>query len=234
MNKFTLTIDGEKITSESHGSTSNADTFVLFCHGFPGTNRLVKLPTTLEKKQVTVIEINYRGDKESGGKFSFLNSIDDIKKVAIYLRDGYDCKKLYALGYSMGGFYIANMLKDEPNIFNKAILLNPVVDTQALFSNRLLMDKLWVSANDILSLSSPEFYEKEIKTINEKYNPMSFAHKLKTPIDIVQSADDEVLLPENAKKFYALLNCEKSYFEVSNTKHDFWGDEKRLVEVICS
>lgn len=234
-NTLNLTVKGDNVVSEQHYSSDDIpEKILLFCHGFPGTNRLTKLTQALENEPISVVEINYRGDKKSGGKFSFSGSIDDIKSVATHLKDEYGCRKVDALGYSMGGFYVVNILKDEPNMFDKAILLNPVVDTQAFFSNKPLMDELWMYANNILSLKKPEFYEKEIKLVNEEFNPMNFAYELKTPIDIVQSTADEVLSPETAKKFYSLLNCKKNYFEVPNAKHDLMGDEKQLIHAIRS
>jgi hypothetical protein len=44
----------------------------------------------------------------------------------------------------------------SPNVFEKVILLNPVVDSMALFSNKPLIDELWIHAKDILSLKTPE------------------------------------------------------------------------------
>ncbi len=228
---FALTVDGTKIRSEQYGAVDNAEKLLLFCHGFPGKNRLVKLVDSLKNEPISVIEINYRGDKKSEGDFSFLGSIKDIKTVANHLKDNHDIP-LHALGYSMGGFYMANVVKDEPGMFDKVILLNPVVDTQALFSNKPLMDELWMHANNILLLKRSEIYETEIKLVNEKFNPMDFAYELKTPIDIVQSIADEVLSPETAKKFHSSLNCEKKYFEVPNAKHDLMGDEKQLIHAI--
>ena len=52
----------------------------------------------------------------------------------------------------MGGFYVSNIINEDPNIFEKVILLNPVVDSMALFSNKPLMDELWEHAKNILSL----------------------------------------------------------------------------------
>jgi hypothetical protein len=36
----------------------------------------------LKNSAISLVEINYRGDKKSEGKFSFLGSIKDIRTVA--------------------------------------------------------------------------------------------------------------------------------------------------------
>lgn len=224
--------EGCSIVFEQYGSMNNVEKVVLFCHGFPGTNRLVRLADALKNEPISIIEINYRGDEKSQGKFSFLGSKKDVLVVANYLRSCYSRVPLCALGYSMGGFYVASLLNDRLNLFDKAILLNPVVDTQSFFSDKPLMDELREYANNVLLLHNPGFYEKEVVEINKNYNPINIAHRLKTPISIVQSTADEVLDPEIAKNFFAALNCEKKYFEVPNAKHDLIGNEKQLIQAI--
>lgn len=227
-----LTCEGERIVFEQHCSTSNVEKVVLFCHGFPGTNRLIKLADALKNEPISIVEINYRGDEKSQGKFSFLGSKKDVLTVANHLKSCYNRVPLCTLGYSMGGFYVASLLNDGLNLFDEAILLNPVVDTQALFSNEPLMNELWGHANNTLSLYKPGFYKEEMAEINKNHNPIDIAHKLRIPISIVQSTADEVLNPEIAKKFFAALKCEKKYFEVPNGMHDLTGNEKQLIQAI--
>ena len=229
--ELSLYIDGSKILFEYYGDINNAKKIVLFCHGFPGSSRLILLGNNLKDSAISLVEIHYRGDKKSEGKFSFLGSIKDIKTVANYLKVKYKVP-LHALGYSMGGLYVSNIMNKEPHIFKKVILLNPVVDSMALFSNKPLMDELWKHAKNILSLKTPEMYEEEISRIINELNPIEFAKKLKSNITIIQSTSDEVLDPKLAKRFYSLLNGEKSYLEVPNTTHDLMGDEKELIGAV--
>ena len=231
--ELSLDIDGSKILFEYYGDINNAKKIVLFCHGFPGSSRLIMLGNNLKDSAISLVEINYRGDKKSEGKFSFLGSIKDIRTVAGYLKEKYKVP-LHALGYSMGGFYVTNIINKEPGIFDHIILLNPVVDTMSLFSNKLLMEQLWEHAKNILSLKPMADYEEEISKVISKRNPLGFAEKLKNKITIIQSTKDEVLAPELAKKFYTILKCEKSYQEVVNKRHDLMGDEKELIDAILS
>jgi pimeloyl-ACP methyl ester carboxylesterase len=229
--ELSLNIDGSKIIFEYYGDINNAKKIVLFCHGFPGSSRLVLLGNNLKNSAISLVEINYRGDKKSEGKFSFLGSIKDIRAVASHLKEKYKVP-LHALGYSMGGFYVSNIINKEPFVFDQIILLNPVVDTISLFSNKQLMDQLWEHAKNILSLKPTEDYEEEINEVIGKLNPLGFVEKLSNKITIIQSIKDEVLAPELAKKFYTLLSCKKSYREVVNATHDLMGDEKELIDVI--
>ena len=132
----------------------------------------------------------------------------------------------------MGGFYLTNIINKEPHIFEKVILLNPVVDTLALFSNKILMEELWRNAENILLLKTTEDYNEEIRLVTSKFNPIEFAEKLKSNITIIQSTKDEVLEPKLAKRFYTLLNGKKSYLEILNKTHDLLGDEEELIDAI--
>ncbi len=228
---LSLCVDGSIIMCELHGDIKNAKKILLFCHGFPGSSRLVRLYDNLKNKSISVVEMNYRGDKKSEGRFSFLGSIKDIEIVANFLKEKYKVP-LHALGYSMGGLYVSNIINKYPNFFEKVILLNPVVDSMAPFSDKPLMDELWKNAKNILSISSRETYEEEISKIISELNPTGFVEKLKSNIIIIQSTSDEVLDPKLAKKFYTLLNTEKSYVEIPNKTHDLMGDEKELIDAL--
>ena len=227
---FSLNVDGSMIFCQQYGDINNANRIILFCHGFPGSSRLERLYFNLKNKSISIVEINYRGDKRSEGRFSFLGSIKDIEVVANYLNQKFKVP-LHVLGYSMGGLYVCNIINKNPHIFDKVVLLNPVVDSMALFSNKLLMDELWIHANNILSLNVAETYKDEISYLINDLNPIRFAEKLKSNIIIIQSTNDEVLDPKLAKKFYTLLNSKKSYHEIPNKMHGLKGDEKELLVI---
>ena len=228
---FSLDVDGSMLICEQYGDINNANRIILFCHGFPGSSRLERLYFNLKNKSISIVEINYRGDKRSEGRFSFLGSIKDIEVVANYLNQKFNVP-LDVLGYSMGGLYVCNIINKNPHIFDKVVLLNPVVDSMALFSNKLLMDELWIHANNILSLNVAETYKDEISYLINDLNPIRFAEKLKSNIIIIQSTNDEVLDPKLAKKFYTLLNTKKSYHEIPNKIHGLKGDEKELLVLL--
>ena len=228
---FSLNVDGSMIFCQQYGDINNANRIILFCHGFPGSSRLERLYFNLKNKSISIVEINYRGDKRSEGRFSFLGSIKDIEVVANYLNQKFNLP-LDVLGYSMGGLYVCNIINKNPHIFDKVVLLNPVVDSMALFSNKLLMDELWIHANNILSLNVAETYKDEISYLINDLNPTRFAKKLKSNIIIIQSTNDEVLDPKLAKKFYTLLNSKKSYHEIPNKIHGLKGDEKELLVLL--
>ena len=84
-----LYIDGSKIIFECYGDINNAKKIVLFCHGFPGSSRLVLLGNNLKNSAISLVEINYRGDKNIGeiGTFSEFRFVTDKGRMSNYTMD---------------------------------------------------------------------------------------------------------------------------------------------------
>lgn len=49
-----LVCQGNKIAIEQYCSTNNVEKVILFCHGFPGTNRLIKLAGALKNEPISL------------------------------------------------------------------------------------------------------------------------------------------------------------------------------------
>lgn len=197
---------------------------VLFCHGFPGGNRL----PGLRPDGVAVAELDYRGDPEREGTFSFLGCIDDAMEAAEHLRKRY--RTLIALGYSAGGLYVLNAARRHSGLFDRIVLLNPVVDAR-VFLDRTLMDALWESARKTLRLKDLESYDGEIELLIERHNPMQFADEMDN-LTIVQSTDDEILDPSTARSFARLSGGE--YVRMDGKGHELDGAEPELINALDS
>lgn len=228
---FSISVGGKKFVSAVYSLIQKGGKVLLFCHGFPGTNRLPQLASNITPFPFSLVEINYRGDKASGGHFSFLGCSEDILKVAQHLQKQYG-SRVYALGYSAGGLYSLNVARKHPTLFQGVLLANPLVDTEFL-ANSPLMGELWQIAKDMLALQSTDFYQKEIKTVHAKHNPMDFAAQITTPIWFLQSLEDEVLPAKTAQNFFSKLRCRKQWVSIPDGKHDLLGNEEELLKIIA-
>lgn len=227
---FSISVEGKKFVSVIHHPIQKGGKVLLFCHGFPGTNRLPHLRESLAKP-FSLVEINYRGDKASEGHFSFLGCGEDILTVAQHLQKQYG-SLVYALGYSAGGLYVLNVARQYPILFQGILLANPLVDAEFLVSSSL-MKELWLYAKDMLTLRSSDFYQKETKKMHEKHNPMDFAAEITTPIWFLQALKDEVLPAKTAQNFFSKLKCQKQWSSIPNGKHDLFGNERELLQIIA-
>lgn len=226
-----IQIEWETIVNKVYGNLKTARKILLFCHGFPGTNRLPNLATSVQGDDLAIVEASYRGDKGSDGTFSFFGSIKDIEATARHIRSINGNALLWALGYSTGGFYVLNAIREAPKLFDEIILLCPIVYPNEMFSNEALMQEYWSLAENILSLQSPSSYTAEIEKINEGFDPMKFADKLITPMHIIQSSEDDVISLQTVKTFFNSLTCKKEFIEIPGLNHFPKGDEAQLINV---
>src|SRR3989338_1738871 len=229
MESFETRVENERVYTQLYHPQYADERIVLFCHGFPGTNRLPHLAGFLDSTKTSLAEINYRGDAKSTGKFSFLRAIDDIKEVTTSLREKYLGTKVYGLGYSCGGLYVLNIVRDNPHFFDGVYLLNPVLDTYFL-SDSPLMAELWDYAKNMLSLEEKNFYQRETATINKNHNPMDFAGDLETSVTLFQSTEDEVLPLADVHQFMAKLKGDKKLILIPQRQHDLEGNEREIKE----
>lgn len=214
-------------------SSSLRSDVLLFCHGFPGTNMLPQLSSSLPS-QVSLVSVRYRGDQNTSGAFSFLGSMQDIINTAKQLRRLHTINRLTGLGYSAGGFYLLNIVRSHKKLFDALILINPVTNSY-FWSDAPVMDELWgfTQKNEVIRLRSARFYNNETRTMNAQYNPMTFTHEIQTPIALVQSSRDDVVPPQELKLFFELLGSrEKYYFPIIGGRHDITGGEKEIQRAI--
>jgi pimeloyl-ACP methyl ester carboxylesterase len=199
---------------------------VVFCHGFPGSNRLHNLHKPLDEHGYAIAEVIYSGDKESQGKFSFIGVIQNIIDSVKILKQKFPKAKYTALGFSYGGFAIANIVHKEPRLFDKVCLLNPLIDTLFLTKNSQ-MQELLTEANDAIKLQDINFHKNEFAIIQKDYHPPNLTLPKFT---LIQSTHDEILSPKVSHDFCKEKNGH--YVEIENGTHVVNGDEKVLIEAI--
>ncbi len=225
-----IEINNDKIAYFEHKTDKVLKRIVLFCHGFPGNNRLAETAKALNDHGITLIEANYRGDEGCEGKFSFFGSMEDIRALTEHTKEQYSGVPITILGFSAGGFYTSCLIRKQPDLFDKVVLLNPLLDVA--FTRSPMMDVLWEEARESLQLYDSDFYKHEIEKMHKEYNPIEFVAELTPEIHIVQSSDDEVLPPATAESFYDKLQNPGELVWISNAKHSISGNEPELINVL--
>ncbi len=228
--KYYLKVNGNKVAYFEYPTGQKLQGVTLFCHGFPGAYRLQAMAQPLNKHGYTLEEINYRGDAESEGTFSFLGSVEDIVAMVKYLREKFPDRPITGLGYSAGGFYMLNAVRELPDLFDKIILLNPLLDFS--FTQTPIMRELWQEAASVIELNTDLFYVAEIAKVLEHHNPIDFAAELKPKIHIVQGEQDQLLPLDIVKKFHALLRHPGRLIWVPGMGHAFRGNEPELINAL--
>ena len=230
--KHHLQINNEKIVYYEYATDKPIKSIVIFCHGFPGGNRLTTMAESLIDSGVLLIEANYRGDEGCEGKFSFFGSMDDIEALTNNLKQQYINVPITALGFSAGGFFLCCIARKQPDLFDKIVLLNPLLDVA--FTRTPIMEVLWEEARQSLSLHDMDFYNDEIEKMHQEYNPIIFAPEIIPKINIVQSSNDEVLSPDTVREFYDKLPNPGELVWIKGAGHGLRGDEPEIINTLTA
>ncbi|MBU0597515.1 lysophospholipase [Patescibacteria group bacterium] len=228
--KHSIQVNNERVAYFEYPTQKELKGIILFCHGFPGTWRLTTMAPQLNEHGYTLEEINYRGDQDSDGAFSFLGSVQDVETLAKHLKQQYPNVPLTALGYSAGGFYVLCSIRKNPDLFDNIVLLNSLLDVS--FTQTPIMEDLWADAQQTIRLKDKEFYQAEINKMNELFNPIKFVSELTPRISIIQSASDELLPIEVVKDFFGKLQNPEELIWIPDAGHALRGDEKELINVL--
>ena len=94
---------------------------LLLLHGYPGNERNLDLAQVVRAHGWNVIYFNYRGAWGSQGKFSFMNSVEDVVNVVNYCEQNQDelqidVANMVLFGHSMGAWVCLKAIQKLPNI----------------------------------------------------------------------------------------------------------------------
>ncbi|WP_083573592.1 alpha/beta fold hydrolase [Rossellomorea aquimaris] len=118
----TVNVNGANIYYEYHQHPTASETFVLL-HGFLSSSFSFRRLTPLLKETYNVISIDLPpfGSSDKSGRFIY--SYDNLANTVISLLDHLDVRNIHLTGHSMGGQIALNVMKKEPTLVDKGILL---------------------------------------------------------------------------------------------------------------
>jgi len=102
---------------------------VILLHGLPGNEQNLDLAQAMRRAGWTVITFHFRGSWGSGGRFSLLNCIEDVKELLTQLKQtgladswGVDPNHLVLMGHSYGGDVAALVASETQGLMGTALL----------------------------------------------------------------------------------------------------------------
>ncbi|MEL3973842.1 alpha/beta hydrolase [Rossellomorea oryzaecorticis] len=118
----TVNVNGAHVYYEYHKHPSASETFVLL-HGFLSSSFSFRRLTPLLKEQYNVISIDLPPFGSSGKSNRFIYSYENLANTVISLLDHLNVKNIHLTGHSMGGQIALNVMKKEPSLVDKGVLL---------------------------------------------------------------------------------------------------------------
>ncbi len=125
-----------------------------FLHGNGYCGRVYEpmLADLAEDFDLWLCDIQGHGDSEHGGRFHGWNRSAELALEAFAVgRERFPEMPVFALGHSFGGVLTALMLARQPRLFQRAVLLDPVLFTPAMIGVMALSDVVGLSQRTTLA-----------------------------------------------------------------------------------
>ena len=164
---------------------------VIMLHGIPGCEQNLDLAQALRRVGFHVITFHYSGSWGSDGDYSLQNDIEDANTVLDFiLADetyGFDKKRIYAVGHSLGGFICGQLTAGRPEIKGGVLLMPcdigrlPYIAAKFPEAYQIIREVLDDSAS-WLSGTSGDALLKEVLDNSEKFRLENAAALAQKPI----------------------------------------------------
>lgn len=200
-------------------------------HSYGIYDSMLKL---LQKNNVIVLKLDYRGSLGSGRNYSEKikgsvgsGDIEDVMKTVSYLKNNYNVGDIYLSGNSYGGYMSLKALVEHPETFKGVFSMNGVTDWESLLKAMKT------------SIFNTEFGGAPSTINQDLYNQASIINKIgnlgNQRIEIIQGGSDRTIPPWQSVLLYKKLKeAGKNVNLVTYSKEDHVFKEKKNIGDICS
>lgn len=239
------TAEKQKLNTYIYG-TENAQTAIIFCHGFSGNSSGLFKPQLAEElsHKYLVCRFDFRGQGNSDGKFhdtSITHELEDLDCVVAYVRRQYSPEKIVLLGHSFGA--AVALLYASQNKIDGLVSLSGEGDLEKAviyeFTEKQLEDlrtrgetlvENWSEDGDE-NLLGKQFLDDMLR-----YSTTDAAKKLQCPILFIHGKNDDVIPYDATEKMYKLVRSPKEIKLMENTDHtyNFFTNKPKTKEVFSN
>lgn len=233
MKRLDCKVNDENIYGVVYIPDTNKDKYptIIFCHGFCVTHTYFNdYVDKLIKHDIACYLFDFRGGLDNNKSSrnllntSVLTENEDLKHVVEMIRsmDFVDFNQLYLLGHSQGGFDVALIASQYPNMFKNIFLLAPGFLIPEEMNNTLIpgSDELCDIGVGIISRR----YVLDARKINI-YNKIGVYDKR---VYIFHGANDTAVPIEYSRKAVNIYSNAELII-IPNQKHNFKDDAKKIV-----
>ena len=200
------------------------ENLVVLIHGFVGTkiepHRMYKkISDKLCKLGYTVLRFDFVGSGDSDGDYKDMTingEIEDGKNAIKFCKEEYNFKKLYILGFSMGGC-IASILASVTNSDGLVLwspVSNPFWNFHHIFGDEKF--RLGLMGNDVDYLG--DVVGKNFFSELSDIDPLKYARNYNKHVLIIQGTADQDVFPVNSYNYNKVFPHSSMYL-VNNADH---------------
>lgn len=199
--------------------------FAIFAHCFT-CSKNVKAATVISRELTqygfAVLRFDFTGLGMSEGKFeetNFTSNLSDLESAAKYLEENHDSPKLL-IGHSLGGTAVLHAAERIKSIEAIATIGAPFEAQHVLHLIEESREEIEEKGLAKVHIGGRPFTigSQFIQDI-EKHNTDGFLPKLKKPILILHSPQDEIVNIDNAAKIYTSAFHPKSFVTLDGANH---------------
>lgn len=188
---------------------SDARGVALFCHGNAGNiSHCLPLIKTLHDAGCSVLAFDYRGFGKSGGKPSEQGTYDDAQAAWDYLvkERRVPAERIVVFGWSLGGAVAARLAANLP---------------PERRPGSVILSSSFSSIADMARKHYPIFPVRLL--LRFEYPTAANASKIKSPVLVIHSRDDEIVPLKQGRKIFDSITSEKSFLETTGGHNDDFG-----------
>jgi acylglycerol lipase len=254
--------DGFKLFARHWKPVFESSKIIVCIHGFGGhSGRLEPICQGLAASGIETIGLDLRGfgnseekDLPRGDTKDFNRHIQDIADTIFLLHSKGRSKKLYLLGFSLGGLYALWFGATFSDALEGLIIVAPAIEVKPRFSEQTLRKYIALLQNspetmiDTLN-ANPEMnkgpvdplrttrfsirYCFGVNSLLTKDNPFRYAADIKKPTLLIQGEADQDASPNGAKRLFEAIAFEdKTLSMLPNVNHLVWVHKEQICVAI--
>ncbi len=236
-----------------YNKTEDAKGIIVFAHGMTvdkdDEGIFVRADKELQNMGFSTIRFDFRSHGKSQGKsvtdFTISNELKDLQAIMDFVqKEGYSWIGL--AGASFGGGVSALFAGNHPQLIQKLLLANPVLDYQKCFINPTtpwakkhfehVFDRL--DKEGSIKIDSKQF-EMGRKLFEEmsKYHPCETLKAFMNPLLIIHGdKDSKVAFEDTYNCFQDLPNIRKKFDKIEGSEHGFHDEpfETKVTDMIVN
>ncbi len=199
--------------------------FVIFAHCFTCSKNLIairNISNALTNAGFAVLRFDFTGLGASEGDFSdtnFSGNVADLIEAAEFLKDNYEAPSMM-IGHSLGGAAAIYAAEKISSIKAVAVIAAPSDPKHVLNLIKESKDEILAKGQATVNLGGRDFTIKKQFIDDLSRTPMSdVVRRLKKPIIIFHSPQDNIVGIENAEAIYKAARHPKSFVSLDGADH---------------